>query len=73
MFPIIVLILDLTVSTIAIFFIKTKPDIPGRTAGYGEVKYPFEVMKRGYFVSLFLESFGLFYICKNLINLSQAP
>jgi len=49
------------------------PGMQGRTAGYGEVEDPLDVMKRGYYVSLILALFGLFYICKNFLNPPQAP
>jgi Na+/H+-translocating membrane pyrophosphatase len=73
LFPMLVHTLDLTVSTIAIFFVKTKPGMPGRTAGYGEAEDALDVMKRGYYVSLILALVGLFYICKNFLNPPQAP
>ena len=59
LFPLIVHSLDLIVSTIAVFFVKTKPGVPHFTRDYGEIEDPLDVMKRGYYVSLGLALVGL--------------
>lgn len=73
LFPMLVHSLDLAVSTVGVFFVKTKPGMPGKTPGYGELEDPLDVLKRGYYVSLILALIGLFYICKNFLYVPAAP
>lgn len=73
LFPMLVHTLDLTVSTIGTFFVKTKQGMPGKTAGYGELEDPLDVLKRGYYVSLILALIGLFFICKNFLAVPGQP
>ncbi len=63
LFPLIVHSLDLIVSTIAVFFVKTATGIKG------ELEDPLNIMKRGYYVSLLLALMGFFYICKTFLNI----
>ncbi len=69
LFPLVVHSLDLTVSTIAVYFVKTKPGLPQFRHDYGELEDPINVLKRGYYVSLVLAALGLFFICKNFLNI----
>jgi Na+/H+-translocating membrane pyrophosphatase len=62
LFPLIVHSLDLTVSTIAVFFVYTKPGHPSKDSNYGPLEDPLIVLKRGYYVSLLLALIGLFFI-----------
>jgi Na+/H+-translocating membrane pyrophosphatase len=64
LFPLLVHSLDLWVSTIAIFFVKTKPGHPSKDSSYGPLEDPLIVLKRGYYISLILAMFGLFVICR---------
>lgn len=73
LFPLVVHSLDLIVSTIAIFMVKTKPGLPQYQRDYGEIEDPLDVMKRGYYVSLILALIGLFYICKNFLYIPSLP
>jgi len=73
LFPLIVHSLDLAVSTIGVFFVKTKPGLPQYQRDYGELEDPFNVLKRGYYVSLALATVGLFYICKNFLDIPHLP
>ena len=74
LFPLVVHSLDLIVSTIAVFFVKTKPGMPGpKQPDYGELEDPLDIMKRGYYVSLILALFGLFYICKTFLSVPKFP
>lgn len=72
LFPLVVHSLDLLVSTIAVFFVSTKPGLPTRS-NYGPIEDPLNVLKRGYYVSLTLAVFGLFFICYNFLNISAYP
>ena len=69
LFPLLVHSLDLTVSTIAIFFVQTKPGLPQNRHDYGELEDPLHILKRGYYVSLVLALAGLFYICRTVLNI----
>ena len=73
LFPLIVHSLDLTVSTIGVFFVKTKPGLPQYQRDYGELEDPLDVLKRGYYVSMVLALLGLFYICKNFLDVPHLP
>lgn len=73
LFPLIVHSLDLLVSTIAVFFVKTKPGVPHYTRDYGEIEDPLDVMKRGYYVSLILALVGLFFICNRFLYIPSLP
>jgi len=68
LFPLVVHSLDLAVSTIGVFFVKTKPGLPQYQRDYGELEDPLDILKRGYYVSLVLALLGLFYICKNFLD-----
>jgi len=73
LFPLLVHSLDLLVSTIAIFAVKTKPGHPSRDSTYGELEDPLTVLKRGYYLSLVLAMFGLFFICRNFLYITALP
>ena len=70
LFPLLVHSLDLIVSTIGVYFIKTKPGLPQLRDGYGELEDPLEILKRGYYISLILAVVGLFFICSTFLNVS---
>jgi len=67
LFPLLVHSLDLIVSTIGVFFVKTKPGNPTLKSDYGTPEDPLDILKRGYYVSLSLAIVGLFYICKTFL------
>ena len=73
LFPLLVHTLDLTVSTIGVFFVHTKPGLPSLKPGYGELEDPLDILKRGYYVSLGLAIVGLFYICRTFLNVPEYP
>ena len=73
LFPLLVHSLDLTVSTIGIFFVKTKPGLPSLKQGYGEMEDPLDILKRGYYVSLSLAVIGLYFIVATYLNVPQFP
>lgn len=73
LFPLVVHSLDLIVSTIAVFFVKTKPGVPGFTRDYGAIEDPLDVMKRGYYVSLGLALVGLLFICNKFLYIPKLP
>jgi len=73
LFPLLVHSLDLMVSTIGVFFVKTKPGLPSLKPSYGELEDPLDILKRGYYVSLGLAVLGLFYICKTFLNIPNYP
>lgn len=73
LFPLVVHSLDLIVSTIAVFFVKTKPGVPHYTRDYGEIEDPLDVMKRGYYVSLILALIGLLFICNYFLYIPSLP
>lgn len=73
LFPLMVHSLDLTVSTIACFFVHTKPGLPQNKHDYGELEDPLHILKRGYYVSLVLALFGLFYISRVVLNIPGQP
>lgn len=66
-FPLMVHSLDLLVSTIAVFFVSTKPGHPSTNSNYGPLEDPLNVLKRGYYVSLILAILGLFWICRTFL------
>lgn len=73
LFPLLVHSLDLTVSTIGVFFVKTKPGLPSLRAGYGEIEDPLDILKRGYYISLTLAVVGLYFICATFLNIPKYP
>ena len=73
LFPLVVHCLDLIVSTISIFFVRTKPGLPHLTRGYGEIEDPLDVMKKGYYVSLVLALIGLLIICNRFLYIPSLP
>lgn len=73
MFPLCVHSLDLVVSTIGVFFVKTKPGLPSLKADYGALEDPLDILKRGYHVSLFLAVIGLYFICKTFLYVPSHP
>ena len=73
LFPLMVHSLDLLVSTIAVFFVHTKQGHPSQGANYGPLEDPLNVLKRGYYVSLFLAIIGLWFICDNFLNIPRFP
>ena len=73
LFPLLVHTLDLTVSTIGVFFVQTKPGLPSLKKDYGELEDPLDILKRGYYVSLGLAVAGLFFICKTFLYVPQFP
>lgn len=73
LFPLLVHTLDLTVSTIGVFFVKTKPGNPALKSDYGVPEDPLDILKRGYYVSLCLAIVGLFFICKTFLNVDKFP
>lgn len=73
LFPLIVHSLDLLVSTIAVFFVYTKPGHPSTDKLYGPLEDPLNVLKRGYYVSLGLAMIGLFFICRSFLYIESLP
>ena len=73
LFPLLVHSLDLIVSTIGVFFVKTKPGLPSLKSNYGEIEDPLEILKRGYYLSLFLAIIVLYFICSTYLNVSKYP
>ena len=73
LFPLIVHSLDLTVSTIAVFFVYTKRGVPHMDRNYGEMEDPLTVLKRGYYVSLVLAVLGLYIICGQYLSIPNLP
>ena len=73
LFPLMVHSLDLLVSTIAVFFVKTKAGHPSRDSNYGPLEDPIVILKRGYYVSLLLALLGLFWICRNFLYIPALP
>jgi len=73
LFPLLVHTLDLFVSTIGVFFVKTKPGLPSLKPDYGVLEDPLDILKRGYYVSLMLAFVGLFFICKTFLFLEAFP
>lgn len=73
LFPLLVHSLDLFVSTVGIFFVKTKPGNPALKSDYGQLEDPLDILKRGYHVSLALAVVGLFFICKIFLNVDKFP
>jgi len=73
LFPLCVHSLDLIVSTIGVFMVKTKPGLPSLKHDYGALEDPLEILKRGYYVSLGLAIIGLYFICSILHNVSAFP
>lgn len=73
LFPLLVHTLDLIVSTIGVFFVKTKPGLPSLKPDYGQLEDPLDILKRGYYVSLGLAIVGLFYICKTFLYVPAQP
>lgn len=73
LFPLMVHSLDLLVSTIAVYFVYTKPGHPQVDQNYGEAEDPLSVLKRGYYVSLALAMGGLFVICRMFLYVATLP
>jgi len=73
LFPLMVHSLDLTVSTIGVMFVGTKPGHPSTNSNYGPLEDPLNVLKRGYYVSLILAILGLFWICRVFLDVPALP
>ena len=73
LFPLLVHSLDLLVSTIGVFFVKTKSGLPSLKPGYGDLEDPLDILKRGYYVSLGLAVIGLFFICRTFLFVDAFP
>ena len=73
LFPLVVHSLDLFVSTIAVYFVSTKKGHPSKDPNYGQIEDPLDVLKRGYYISLFLAIVGLFFICYNFLYIPTLP
>lgn len=73
LFPLLVHSLDLLVSTISVFFVKTKEGHPSKDSSYGPLEDPIIILTRGYYVSLLLALLGLFWICKNFLHIPDLP
>jgi len=73
LFPLCVHSLDLIVSTIGVFLVKTKPGLPSLKPDYGELEDPLEILKKGYYVSLGLAIVGLYFICQTLLDVPAFP
>ncbi len=65
--------LDLLVSTIGVFFVRTKQGLPHYRHDYGELEDPLTVLKRGYYVSLGLAIVGLYFICWKFLYIPAFP
>jgi H+-translocating diphosphatase len=62
-FPLLIHCLDLIVSIIGAYFVKTRPGLPSGGSDYQEVEDPLDVMLKGYKVSVFLgKKLNYFYI-----------
>jgi H(+)-translocating pyrophosphatase len=72
LFPLCVHSLDLAVSTISVFFVKTAKGIPERSR-MKEMEDPILIMKRAYYISIFLAAIGLFFICRGLLYINNLP
>jgi inorganic pyrophosphatase len=68
LFPLVVHSLDLLVSTISVFFVRTKKGMPSYS---GEGEDPLVVLKRGYYVSLVLAVIGLYIICYTFLSIPK--
>lgn len=73
LFPLVVHSLDLIVSTISVFLVRTKPGVPHYTRDYGEIEDPLDVMKKGYYASLVLALIGLYFICNSFLFIPALP
>lgn len=73
LFPLMVHSLDLLVSTVSVYTVSTKKGHPSRDSTYGPIEDPLAVLKRGYYISLMLAVIGLFFICRNFLNIPALP
>ena len=71
LFPLLVHSLDLTVSTISIFFVRTTKGIPSQVSG--DIEDPLHVMKRAYFISIVLAVVGMYLICRWFLHVEGHP
>jgi len=67
-FPLVIHCLDLVVSIIGSFFVKTKPGLPIGGSEYQEVEDAMDVMLKGYKVSIALGIVGIFIISYFYLN-----
>ena len=72
LFPLCVHSLDLVVSTISVFFVKTNKGIP-RSADMSGLEDPIQIMKRAYYVSIILAAIGLYFVCNWLLYVNNYP
>jgi H(+)-translocating pyrophosphatase len=61
--------LDLIVSTIAIFIVRTKPGSPVYKEDYGELEDALDIMKRGYYASLLMAVVGFYFITQQFLDI----
>jgi H+-translocating diphosphatase len=73
LFPLLVHTLDLIVSTVGMIFVSTKPGLPSNTRDYGKLENPLNILKRGYYVSLNMAIWGLYYICYYFLSIPEYP
>lgn len=72
LFPLLIHSLDLIVSTISVFFVKTSKGIP-ELKKLSKLEDPIYVMKRAYYISVVLAVVGLFFICRNFLYINSMP
>jgi H(+)-translocating pyrophosphatase len=72
LFPLTVHCLDIFVSTIGMYFVKTKPGLPDYNPSYGAVEDPLDIMKKGYRVSMVLGITGFFAICRFYLHADES-
>lgn len=72
LFPLCVHSLDLIVSTISVFFVKTTKGLP-KLNNMSKLEDPIYIMKRAYYVSLVLAVIGLFFICRTFLYINELP
>lgn len=72
LFPLCIHSLDLVVSTISTFFVKTDKGLP-ELSKMNKLEDPITIMKRAYYLSLVLAVIGLFFICRNFLYINNLP
>ena len=72
LFPLCIHSLDLIVSTISVFFVKTTKGLP-EMSRMSKLEDPILVMKRAYYVSLVLAVIGMYFVCRNFLYINHLP
>jgi len=72
LFPLVVHCLDMVVSSVGVFLVRTRKGIQGDNSGYS-MEDPLAIMKRAYLLTLVLGVLGFTYLCSTFLDVQGSP